>query len=117
MLVRQRFARLVVLCGWMALLTYWSSQGNLPIDQPVVATTLHGFQHRLAHLAAFALLEELTTAGEHTLVMTTHNLASGLRLGTRVGVLAHGQLVHQQPVASPEDAPDLATMLERLARA
>jgi heme exporter protein A len=68
-------------------------------------------------LAAFALVEELTTAGQHTLVMTTHNLASGLRLGTRVGVLAHGRLVHQQSAVSPEDAPALATMLERLARA
>lgn len=68
-------------------------------------------------LAAFALVEELTTAEERTLVMTTHNLASGLRLGTRVGVLAHGRLVHQQPMVSTEDAPALATMLERLARA
>ncbi len=68
-------------------------------------------------LAAFALVEELTTAGQHTLVMTTHNLASGLRLGTRVGVLAHGRLVHQQSAVSLEDAPALATMLERLARA
>ncbi len=68
-------------------------------------------------LAAFALLEDLTTAGEHTLVMTTHNLATGLRLGTRVGVLARGRLVHQQPVSSSEDAPALAAMLERLARA
>ena len=40
----------------MALITYWSGQGNLPIDQPVVANVLHGFQHRLAHLAAFGLV-------------------------------------------------------------
>jgi hypothetical protein len=53
---RQRLARLVVLVGWMALITYWSSQGNLPIDQLQVANVLHGFQHRLAHLVAFGLL-------------------------------------------------------------
>jgi len=68
-------------------------------------------------LAAFALVEELTTAGQHTLVMTTHNLATGLRLGTRVAVLSKGQLVHQQSAISNADAPALGTMLERLARA
>jgi VanZ family protein len=40
----------------MALLTYWSGQSDLPIDGPEIATALHGFQHRLAHLAAFGLL-------------------------------------------------------------
>ena len=68
-------------------------------------------------LAAFALVEELTTAGQHTLVMTTHNLATGLRLGTRVGVLSKGQLVHQQSAISNADGPALGSMLERLARA
>jgi VanZ family protein len=52
----QRCARLLVLGGWMALITYWSSQANLPIDQPVVANVLHGFQHRFAHAVAFGLL-------------------------------------------------------------
>ena len=52
----QRCARFVVLGGWMALITYWSSQGNLPIDQPMVAGVLHGFQHRFAHAVAFGLL-------------------------------------------------------------
>ncbi|MCA1645742.1 MAG: ABC transporter ATP-binding protein [Chloroflexi bacterium] len=67
-------------------------------------------------LGAFTLLEELTRASDHTLVMTTHNLSSGLRLGTRVGVLAHGRLVHQQIDVSAADGPALASMLERLAR-
>lgn len=40
----------------MALISFWSGQGNLPIDQPFVAGLLHGFQHRLAHLAAFGLV-------------------------------------------------------------
>jgi len=52
----QRIARLLVLVGWMALITFWSSQGNLPIDQPILASALHGFQHRLAHAVAFGLL-------------------------------------------------------------
>jgi VanZ family protein len=52
----QRSARLLILLGWMALLTYWSGQGNLPIDQLGVAGPLHGLQHRVAHLFAFGLL-------------------------------------------------------------
>src|SRR5216684_1481812 len=52
----RRCARLLVLGGWMALITYWSSQGRLPIDQPLVASVLHGFQHRFAHAVAFGLL-------------------------------------------------------------
>src|SRR2546421_8684589 len=52
----ERIARLLVLVGWMALITFWSSQGNLPIDQPMLASALHGFQHRLAHAVAFGLL-------------------------------------------------------------
>jgi len=52
----QRCARLLVVVSWMALITFWSSQANLPIDQPQVATALHGFQHRIAHLFAFGLL-------------------------------------------------------------
>ena len=51
-----RPARLLVVLGWMAVLTFWSGQSNLPIDQPPISTVLHGFQHRLAHLAAFGLL-------------------------------------------------------------
>jgi heme exporter protein A len=67
-------------------------------------------------LAAFALLETLASDHHRTVVLTTHNLASGLRIGTRVGVLSRGRLVHQQAAVSPADAPALAAMLERLAR-
>ena len=67
-------------------------------------------------LAAFALLEELATERPRTVVMTTHNLARGLRLGTRVAVLARGRLVHEQLAVSPADGPRLADLLERLAR-
>src|SRR5439155_1680525 len=51
-----RAARLVALISWMALITYWSGQGTLPIDQPNVANVFHGLQHRIAHLIAFGLL-------------------------------------------------------------
>ena len=47
---------MLLLVAWMALLTYWSSQGNLPIDAPPVAGLLHNFQHKVAHLCAFGLL-------------------------------------------------------------
>jgi heme exporter protein A len=65
-------------------------------------------------VAAFGLLEELIR--HHTVVMTTHDLAHGLRLGTRVGVLSHGRLVHEQTGISPADAPALSDLLEDLAR-
>src|SRR5207302_11012259 len=66
-------------------------------------------------VAAFGLLEELVTAKGRTVVVTTHNLSSGLRLATRVGVLGRGRLVHEQSEVSPADALVLATLLERLA--
>jgi VanZ family protein len=47
---------MLVLAGWMALITYWSSQGDLPIDSPDIDGLLHGLQHRLAHLVAFGLV-------------------------------------------------------------
>jgi ABC-type multidrug transport system ATPase subunit len=65
-------------------------------------------------LGAFALLEQLITESSRTVVLTTHNLASGLRLGTRLGVLSRGRLVDQRAV-SPADAPELADQLKRLA--
>lgn len=66
-------------------------------------------------VAAFGLLEELVSGRGRTMVMTTHNLASGLRLGTRVAVLAGGRVAHEQAGASPQDAPRLAHVLETLA--
>jgi heme exporter protein A len=67
-------------------------------------------------LAAFGLVEELTTRNQRTVILTTHNLATGLRLGTRVGVLSRGRLVHMQASASPADAPALTELLARLGR-
>jgi VanZ family protein len=51
-----RVARVLVLVAWMALITYWSDQGTLPIDQPAVHNVMRGLQHKLAHLVAFGLL-------------------------------------------------------------
>jgi VanZ family protein len=53
---RSRALRILVLLAWMALITYWSNQGNLPIDKPDVANILHNLQHRLAHVLAFGLM-------------------------------------------------------------
>jgi heme exporter protein A len=67
-------------------------------------------------LAAFVLLEELITSrADRTVVLTTHNLASGLRLGTRAAILAHGRIVHEQPSVRDEDASMLGELLRRLA--
>jgi VanZ family protein len=52
----ERLGRLLVVAAWMALVSYWSGQGTLPIDRPEVAFALRGLQHRLAHLVAFGLL-------------------------------------------------------------
>jgi VanZ family protein len=54
--------RVGVLLAWMALLTYWSNQPQLPIDQPTVAFTLHNMQHRVAHLFAYGLMGILAYA-------------------------------------------------------
>jgi len=67
-------------------------------------------------LAAFAQVADLITRNERTVILTTHNLVTGLRVGTRVGVLARGKLVHQQASVSPADGPVLAELLERLGR-
>jgi hypothetical protein len=56
MTLAQRCARLLVLVAWMALITFWSGQGNLPIDEGIVADNLYGWQHRVAHLCAYGLL-------------------------------------------------------------
>lgn len=68
-------------------------------------------------LAAFGLLEHLTVQGGHAVVLTTHNLAAGLRLGTRVAVLSHGRVVHEQSTVTAADAQPLADLLQRLATA
>jgi ABC-type multidrug transport system ATPase subunit len=67
-------------------------------------------------VAAFSWLEDLATAENRTVVLTTHNLASGLRLGTRVAILARGRLAYAQDHVSTTDAAALRERLEELAR-
>jgi heme exporter protein A len=66
-------------------------------------------------VAAFGLFAELATAEGKTVVVTTHDLSSGLQLATRVAVLARGRLVHEQANTSPDDAAALSDMLQALA--
>jgi heme exporter protein A len=65
-------------------------------------------------MGAFGLLEQLVA--DRTVIMTTHNLANGVRLGTRAVVLAHGRLVHAQAALTDADAPAIGEILARLGR-
>lgn len=65
-------------------------------------------------VVALAVLEQLIQT--RTVVMTTHHLATGLVLGTRVAVLGRGRLVHEQARASSSDAAALMELLASLAR-
>jgi ABC-type multidrug transport system ATPase subunit len=67
-------------------------------------------------VSAAGLLEDLVVEGGRTVVMTTHNLNAGLRLGTRVGILSRGRLVYEQARVSPSDATTLSQRLEDVAR-
>ena len=67
--------------------------------------------------AAFGILESVATTGERAVVLTTHNLAAGLRLGTRAAILSHGRMVYERPTIQPADAPELANLLQQLAAA
>ena len=67
-------------------------------------------------VSAFGALEALLLGGANrAVVLTTHNLSTGLRLGSRVAILSRGKLVHQQASVSPDDGAALSTLLERLA--
>jgi heme exporter protein A len=66
-------------------------------------------------VAAFHLLEDVVSRPGRSVVLTTHNLSAGLRLGNRAVVLARGRLVHEQPSVSPADAAPLSSLLHHLA--
>jgi ABC-type multidrug transport system ATPase subunit len=68
-------------------------------------------------VGAFEMLERLLVEGDHTVVLTTHNLALGVRLGTRAAVLARGHLVDEHRSLTGADAGTLGALLEGLARA
>jgi heme exporter protein A len=67
-------------------------------------------------VAAFAQVEELATAHPHTVVVTTHNLTTGLRLATRVAVLSGGRIVHEQASVSLADATALGNLMADLSQ-
>lgn len=67
-------------------------------------------------VAAFSMLATLLLAEPRTVVLTTHNLSAGLRIGTRVAVLAEGRVVFEQQSVSTEDARTLSERLDALAR-
>jgi ABC-type multidrug transport system ATPase subunit len=67
-------------------------------------------------VGAFEMLERLLVESHRTVVLTTHNLASGIRLGTRAAVLARGRLVDEHKTLTGADAGELSTLLEGLAR-
>ena len=66
--------------------------------------------------AATGLIEHLTLGGGRTVVLTTHNLATGLRLGTHLAILSRGRIVYEQAGVSLSDLGALTDRLERLAR-
>jgi heme exporter protein A len=68
-------------------------------------------------VASFHLLEEVVSTPGRSVVLTTHNLAAGLRLGNRAVVLSHGRLVHEQADVTPSDAAPLSSLLHHLATA
>jgi len=68
-------------------------------------------------VGAFEMLERLLVGDRRTVVLTTHNLAIGLRLGTRAAVLARGHLVDERRSLTGADADELSSLLEGLARA
>ena len=65
-------------------------------------------------LAAFGLLEELVSDIRRTVVLTTHNLSNGLRVGTRVAVLAQGRLVYARDGISSADGAELGALIQEL---
>jgi ABC-type multidrug transport system ATPase subunit len=67
-------------------------------------------------VAAFGLLENLLLTGEYSVVLTTHNLSTGVRLGTRAVVLARGRLVYEHRTLGTDDVPAFTTMLQDLSR-
>ncbi|GAC1315759.1 MAG: ABC transporter ATP-binding protein [Chloroflexota bacterium] len=66
--------------------------------------------------AGIEMLVDLACIPGRTVLVTTHDLAHGAQLADRVAVLAHGQIVHCQPLAAA-DVSSLGLLLDRLARA
>jgi heme exporter protein A len=65
--------------------------------------------------ASLDRLEAVLLTPNRTVVLTTHNLATGLRFGTGAVVLAHGQVVQRLPRLAGEEPERLAETLRDLA--
>jgi VanZ family protein len=52
----RRYGRWLPSLAWMLLISYWSGQSSLPIDQTAVSKDL---LHKLAHVGAYAVLAAL----------------------------------------------------------
>lgn len=68
-------------------------------------------------VAAFGLLAELACEAERSVLLTTHNVAAGLRLGSRVVVLDRGRIAYEQDGVSLVDGHALAARIGTLASA
>ncbi len=62
-------------------------------------------------LDAFELLAELASAGDRTVLIASHDVAAGLRLASRVLVLAGGCIVDEH---SPVDRTSVAPLVEQV---
>jgi heme exporter protein A len=62
-------------------------------------------------LDAFELLAELAGAGQRTVLMASHDVAAGLRLASRVLVLAGGRIVDEH---APVDMTSAAPLVEQV---
>ena len=65
-------------------------------------------------VVSLELLERLVTGGGRTVVLTTHNLTTGLRLATNVGVLSRGRLAFEPSAVTGLDTAALAALVEGL---
>lgn len=69
----------------------------LLLDEPESGLDQHSAQ-KLAELLG-GLIQ-----GQRTVIMTTHNLERGLKLGNRAAILARGKIVHQESQPLPDAA-------------
>jgi hypothetical protein len=81
----------------MGLISYWSSQGTLPIDRPDIASLLLNFQHRFAHVLTFGLMGLL---GSWAFEGWPTSESKG-RSATASGARAPGRILSHEPASRP----------------
>jgi VanZ family protein len=57
--MRARTIRVMFVLLWMGVISYWSHQPTLPIDDPMIAQYLFGLQHKMSHFVGFGTLAVL----------------------------------------------------------